>query len=557
MHNMIRGMIAASAMAALLLPRCVSLNQVAGGSSSETVIGKVANADGTPACSTIVTLNFANYNPVCDTPLTRSSTDTTNADGVYCLAAPDSSARYSIVAAKPGSGTRALIADFALSGDTTRAPDAFLSTPGAISVAAPETADVIYGYLYIPGTGIAVFVNGGGLVLLDQVPAGTIPSVNYASKTAPGVSSVLATGIDVVSANTVVIPYPRWRYSRNLYFNTTASGAGVHGTVADFPALVRLTSSTFNFSQARSDGADLRFSSQDGKRLAFEIEQWDATANIAALWVRMPEILGNNDSQYIVMHWGAEGVAAQSSGAGVFDTSCGFRGVWHLSGPGNGTAFDATANGYHGTPYNMTAASVVAGAIGGARDFDGRASYITMPNSASGKLDMQQNGSYSISLWVYADTIDTIWHAIAGKGHEQYYLKLKCFGNGRATWEFVEFQDQKGWEYTEDSVPPAPGQKQWVYLTGVRSGSKQYLYINGTLVNDLFPVMAGKYPRNSGDNFTIGRHAREVTIPYTEGWCYFNGKIDEVRVMNFAPSPDWIRLCYMNQKVEDALIEFR
>lgn len=69
--------------------------------------------------------------------------------------------------------------------------------------------------------------------------------------------------------------------------------------------------------------------------------------------------------------------------------------------------------------------------------------------------------------------------------------------------------------------------------------------------------MTGNYPRNSGDNFAIGRHARQVTIPYVEGWCYFNGKIDEVRVMNIAPSPDWIRLCYMNQKAEDALVEFR
>jgi hypothetical protein len=51
MLSVIRGIIAASAMAALLLLRCVSLNQVAGGSSSETVIGKVANEDGTPACS--------------------------------------------------------------------------------------------------------------------------------------------------------------------------------------------------------------------------------------------------------------------------------------------------------------------------------------------------------------------------------------------------------------------------------------------------------------------------------------------------------------------------
>jgi hypothetical protein len=170
---------------------------------------------------------------------------------------------------------------------------------------------------------------------------------------------------------------------------------------------------------------------------------------------------------------------------------------------------------------------------------------------------MPQNGEYSLSLWAYADTIDTVWHSIVSKGHEQYYLKLKCFSNGRATWEFVEFQDHEGWVYTEDSVPSAPGAKQWVYLTGVRSGPNQYLYINGELANDSIPLMAGNYTRNTGDDFTIGRHARQVTIPYGEGWCYFNGKIDEVRVMNRVPSPEWIRLSYMNQKTADALVEFR
>jgi hypothetical protein len=69
--------------------------------------------------------------------------------------------------------------------------------------------------------------------------------------------------------------------------------------------------------------------------------------------------------------------------------------------------------------------------------------------------------------------------------------------------------------------------------------------------------MAGNYPRNTGDDFTIGRHAREVLIPYAEGWCYFRGKIDEIRVMNVALNADWNKLCYMNQKAEDALIEFR
>jgi hypothetical protein len=560
MHNVIRSVIAATAMATFLLLRCITLNQVAGGSSSETVVGKVSNADGSPACSTIVTLYPIDYDPVCDTPLARSSTDTTDINGEYCVKAPDSLARYSIAAIKPGFGTRALVVNIAINGDTTHAQDAVLFAPGAIRVAAPDTADVANGYLYIPGTGIAVFMNGrSGLILFDQVPAGAIPSIHYASKTHPQASTVLISGIEVSSGDTVVIPYPQWHYSKKLYLNTTASGAGVAGAVFDFPVLVRLTGDIFDFTQANSGGKDLRFSSPQGENLTYEIERWNSAATSAEVWVRVPAVHGNSDSQYIVMHWGAPtaDAASQSNGAGVFDTAGGFQGVWHLSGAGNGRAFDATANGYHGTPYNMTVVSAVEGEIGNARYFNGTTSCITMPNSASGKLDMPQNGSYSISLWVYADTIDTMWHAIAGKGHEQYYLKLKCFSQGRATWEFVGFQDRKGWEYTEDSIPPAPGAKQWVYLTGVHAGTKQYLYINGIMVNDLTPLMAGNYPRNTGDDFTIGKHAREVTIPYVEGWCYFRGTIDEIRVMNVALSADWNKLCYMNQKAGDALVEFR
>ena len=161
-----------------------------------------------------------------------------------------------------------------------------------------------------------------------------------------------------------------------------------------------------------------------------------------------------------------------------------------------------------------------------------------------------------MSLWVYADTIDSIYHAIAGKGHEQYYMQLKCINNNRGTWEFVDFLDQKGWEYTEDSIPPAPGAKQWLYLTGVRSGNSQQFYINGEKVVDTPALMPASSSRNTGDNFFIGSYGRSVTIPYLQGWSYFHGKIDEVRVSNVARSDDWIRLCYMNQKADDALVVF-
>jgi hypothetical protein len=50
---------------------------------------------------------------------------------------------------------------------------------------------------------------------------------------------------------------------------------------------------------------------------------------------------------------------------------------------------------------------------------------------------------------------------------------------------------------------------------------------------------------------------QQVTNPVYEGRCFFRGSIDEVRISSKARSNDWIRLCYMNQKAEDRLIQFK
>ena len=38
---------------------------------------------------------------------------------------------------------------------------------------------------------------------------------------------------------------------------------------------------------------------------------------------------------------------------------------------------------------------------------------------------------------------------------------------------------------------------------------------------------------------------------------FFAGKLDEVRISSVARNGDWIKLCYMNQRQDDALLEFR
>ena len=166
-----------------------------------------------------------------------------------------------------------------------------------------------------------------------------------------------------------------------------------------------------------------------------------------------------------------------------------------------------------------------------------------------GKLDFQSNGYYAISLWTYANSVDSSLHGIASKVHQQYYLQYKCFNDTTASWEFVEFQDQAGWKYCEYRAPQTPKDKEWVFLTGVCDGDRQYLYVNGKLVRDDALVNPPEKGRNTDCDFTIGCLLTHDLLPDLEGLNYSDGRIDEVRVMSFVPDNDWVKtVLYESEK---------
>jgi hypothetical protein len=540
-----------------VLMHCVNTSDLAGAGSetTTTVSGVVASVNGAPAAYAQVSLIPSTYNPAKDLGLPDSFTITTNAFGQYSFSNIDTGS-YTVYAQSKSDGTRSLVFNVHVTIDSMTAPPSMLKQTGTIRAVNPDNEDNDGCYIYIPGTTrYAFFTKENRDILLDSIPSGVIPSVVYATLQST-VQIPVRQNVTVNEADTTVAANPQWVYMQRLFLSTAADGASIVSTVRNFPVLVRLDKSNFDFSTANVNGSDIRFATPQNKLLPYEIELWNPSLQMAAIWVTVDSICGNNNRQFIAMYWGNRNALTVSNSALTFDTSNGFQGVWHL-GDAAVTAFDATKNAYHGTAVNMTSAAPVTGIIGNAQSFDGVKSYITMPNTSNGKLDFQENGTYSMSAWVYAETIDSVYHAIAGKGHEQYYMQFKCFKT-KASWEFVEFENQRGWQYSEDSTPPAPGANEWIYLTGVRSGTNQKLYINGVLAIDSPKLMSGaSYERNTTDNFSIGSFGRSVTIPYQQGWSYFYGKIDEVRVLNAIVSDDWIRLCYMNQKADDALVKFR
>ncbi|HET8689135.1 MAG TPA: DUF2341 domain-containing protein, partial [Methanosarcina sp.] len=95
-------------------------------------------------------------------------------------------------------------------------------------------------------------------------------------------------------------------------------------TLQGYPVPVSLNSSNFNFSEAKSDGSDIRFSSGN-RTLNYWIETWDPENEEALIWVRLPFLAANKTGK-ILLRYGNPGAEAVSSGEKTFDFFDNFEG---------------------------------------------------------------------------------------------------------------------------------------------------------------------------------------------------------------------------------------
>lgn len=529
---------------------------ISGGGSeagNAKIAGVIIDKDGVPAANTIVTLLPSDYNPVTGTPIADSCIDTTDSNGIYHFTVAENKT-YSIEAVQQQSLLRAFITGIPVGTEDSSIQDCMLSLPGAVRILLSNVVDNTTGYVYIPGTTFSVKVKtANGYTFLDSVPSGVLPEISYmATDSNPPV--VLSHNVTVLSGDTATVLWQNWEYSHELILNTSASGADITENIINFPVLVRLFQSNFNFSQCMSNGEDLRFISSDGKILIHEIEQWDPENKIAAIWVKVDTILGNNAEQSIMMIWGNPSATAQVSGNTVFDTMDGFEGVWHLGEAVTEPVLDATDNHYDGVSLDTSRPQQAKGIIGNCHVFDGKDDFITMPNTANSKLDFPGDGYFTVSAWASLDTIDSIPQLVVAKGYSQYFLRCTYFPANAPLWEFSEFATPNSWQACTTTAYA----RQWSLITGIRAGDRHLLYVNGTLV-DSTPnsYVSTGLSRNTLNDLTIGRFLELVTLPNnTSGYCFFKGAIDEVRIDRGVRSNDWVKLCYMNQRSDDRLVSW-
>lgn len=536
----------AFAVAFLLVISCSPPSTAGGGGSEVEVVGKVLLPGNSPAPATQVKLIPINYDPSVMAAIADSLIDTSDEQGRYSFKNVRPG-MYNVQAVQLRQRTRLLVTGLLVDSGTITVEPEILHEPGVIRMQLLNRT-LHNGYAIIPGTDIAEVVAAGtSTIIIDSVPVGTIPEVRYEGL--GDTLSIVSKSVAVFADDTTEISDPSWLHMQTVLLNTSASGANVRGTLTSFPVLLRLTSDNFTFAEAAADGSDLRFSSVTGKMLPYEIEMWSASLHKAAIWVLVDTVHGNDSLQSITMHWGAAQTSIVEEDEPVFDTAAGFAGVWHLGESPD----DASVNHYHGTSPDSATPEVVDGVIGEGRSFDGKEDYMVMPNTAKSSLDFPEDGFFSLSAWVYADTLDHVFRTIATKGYEQYFLQLSYFPGDSALWQFSVFREVDNWNMSHVSAE----KQKWVFLTGVRNGTTQHLYVNGELAVNLSAAYNQDTTRNTTNDFSIGRFLKEATFPTNFGNCFFKGKIDEVRVCSRARSADWIKLCYMNQRSDDKLVQFK
>jgi hypothetical protein len=311
-----------------------------------------------------------------------------------------------------------------------------------------------------------------------------------------------------------------WRHSGSLYLLTTPEGADLPASASEegFPLLVRLHEDFFDFSQARANGEDIRFATGAGAPLAYQIDEWDAAAGTASVWVRIPTIKGNAH-QEIKMLWGKADAASESKGSAVFSESNGYLSVWHMN--------DAVKDEVGTLESKDLGTTITSGVIGKGRHFaDGKGincgeNVTTYPTGSN---------PHSSELWFRADRLGD---------------RILCWGNGepQAVVQMILGKPPRVFMDCYHSGADVRGsstlaRSQWVHVIHTYKKGESRLYVNGRL---------DAVSTSGGSPLALKSPAKV----YMGGWgghYVFNGDMDEVRISKVARSADWVRLQYENQK---------
>ncbi len=179
----------------------------------------------------------------------------------------------------------------------------------------PEGSD--YAWIQVYGTDKLIKTNEKGEFSLDSLPPASyqIRAVISEDQAAIGEASIMVSAGEKNNIKTLAKPnltneqLEQWAHSRVVPIDSTISDwmRPIADTTVVF---VRLDSVNFDFGEAMKNGNDIRFTDQDGNRLAFKKAYWSDSLKQAELQIR---INGTSSVESLVMYWGKTAALDASS----------------------------------------------------------------------------------------------------------------------------------------------------------------------------------------------------------------------------------------------------
>jgi uncharacterized repeat protein (TIGR01451 family) len=265
------------------------------------------------------------------------------------------------------------------------------------------------------------------------------------------------------------------------------------------------------------------------------------------VWVNVPHIDANSDTDYIWMYYGNPDATDGQDESGTYDNN--YVMVQHLQEKSE-THYDSTSYYNDGTEYiDAPGTQDTFGKIDGADYLDGIDDYINCGNDESLNIGTE---NFTINAWIYSKELDNsqLWdNVIYSKvqdSNNRFYFRLR-------DEDYMQFYSvvggnaymaggtlAAGYDFTKDS---------WYMISWVIDRTEGG---NGTLKVYHNGDLAGNFSFNaniSGVDFSntgygwVGAYNQSGPSPAT--WL-FNGTIDEVRISNTARSVDWIKAQYLS-----------
>lgn len=214
---------------------------------------------------------------------------------------------------------------------------------------------------------------------------------------------------------------PDWGQRKTISLNTTSVGVGLQQPLKDVPVLIRLHGGNFpQFLSVRDGGADFRFvAGDDATPLKYHVEKFDAAAQIAMVWVKVPALSPQATDNKLYLYFGNQTSPKGDDPAATYDVDT--AAVYHFGDP-TGTVMDSTA---YATPVVGQVISNPASIVGNGATLAGTTP-LTIADAPNVKFTPEKG--WAVRLWVKFDALPTTPGYILERGAGANKLALTLNG---------------------------------------------------------------------------------------------------------------------------------